>query len=140
MAQYNVQHTCGHEYTHILFGSYKDREWRLERLAETICPECQKAAKLNTLNLFEEENNLHELGGSEKQISWARDIRFQTFKAIEKVKSLAQCGEAIKMVEGWISFLAKQESSKWWIDNRYELPSSSDTDKFTIQKMVELTK
>ncbi len=40
MAQYTVEHSCGHTQVHVLFGPIKDRERKLDWLAEQKCSAC----------------------------------------------------------------------------------------------------
>lgn len=84
MAQYNVDHSCGHSHTHNLVGKHKQREWRLERLAHESCPACQEIERQAE---HERQNRvaaaasaaleLPPLTGSEKQVAWATTIRVQ---------------------------------------------------------------
>ena len=45
MAQYTVEHSCGHTQVHVLFGPTKDRERKLEWMATQPCTECWAAQK-----------------------------------------------------------------------------------------------
>lgn len=45
MAKYNVDHICGHNQTHELFGPGKERDRKIAWLETTICTDCWKAEK-----------------------------------------------------------------------------------------------
>ena len=42
MAKYDVTYSCGHEGTIGVFGPEKDRQWKVDRISEGLCPECAK--------------------------------------------------------------------------------------------------
>lgn len=129
MAKYSVTYTCGHEATIQLFGKHKDREWRLQYEERKLCPDCY----LEKLRKEREEENrkaaeaakeqeLPQLVGSEKQIAWAETIRQ---KFLDKLSDLLThlkseiaadpaCSKTIDSFYG-------ETSSRWWIDNRFEL-------------------
>ena len=47
MAKYTVEHACGHTHEyHQLFGPLKERDRKLEWLAEQDCPDCRREAEL----------------------------------------------------------------------------------------------
>lgn len=46
MAKYDVEHACGHKHEYQLYGSMKERERKLEWLAEQDCPACRRKAEL----------------------------------------------------------------------------------------------
>lgn len=82
MAKYDITYSCGHDGVVNVIGPCKDREWKLERESEKMCPECfenhiqeerEKANKEAAEKAKEME--LPELQGSEKQVSWANTIR-----------------------------------------------------------------
>lgn len=43
MANYTINHTCGHTQDHQIYGPGKDRESKIEWLETTKCTECWKA-------------------------------------------------------------------------------------------------
>ena len=101
MAKYQVKHKCGHEVTTELFGKQTDRNWKLEKMANEICWECEKNERNVAAIESAKENNLPKLQGSEKQIAWAMSIR------AEKLEK-----------HGNIPALIEKTGAKWWIDNR----------------------
>lgn len=79
MAKYIATRSCGHETTHSFHGRVCDCEDLVRYTEETPCPECQNKK-------VEEEYSLPELNGTEKQVSWARSIRRNIIKTLEKDK------------------------------------------------------
>jgi hypothetical protein len=68
MAKYNVTYGCGHKEEIVLWGKHEQRDYRIAQLEAHKCPGC-RAAEAN------EDSSLPILTGSDKQISWAADIR-----------------------------------------------------------------
>lgn len=108
MAKYEVTFSCGHTGTVELFGKTADRERKL-RWYETsaVCPECYKAQQKAESEEF--NAGLPALTGSEKQISWAKDIRAKAIKD--------------SFVKKYFSLISGETSAKWWIENRFDFES-----------------
>ena len=71
MAWYTINYTCGHTERVQLYGAHKDRYAKIEAMERRACPECEaKAAQEQAA-----PDGLPALAGSDKQISWAADIR-----------------------------------------------------------------
>lgn len=71
MAWYTINYTCGHTERVQLYGAHKDRYAKIEAMERRACPECEaKAAQEQAAS-----DGLPALTGSDKQISWASDIR-----------------------------------------------------------------
>lgn len=77
MAKYIITRSCGHETTHQFHGKVCDCESLVRYTENTPCPECQNKE-------VEEKYSLPELKGTEKQVSWARSIRRDIIKKLEK--------------------------------------------------------
>lgn len=81
MAQYNIRHTCGHEETVQIYGTnvHGERQRKAEWLVSKPCRDCERKA-------MREENltGAAELTSSDKQVSWANDLRA---KAIGDIKA-----------------------------------------------------
>ena len=100
MAKYSVKHTCGHISEVALFGPSKDREYRLDRMRENVCLNCENAANAER----NAEAGLPALTGTPKQIAWAESIRAAAMARRElSPETLAQT------------------KASWWIDQRYSL-------------------
>lgn len=130
MAQYNIRHTCGHEETVQIYGTnvHGERQRKAEWLESKPCRDCERKA-------MREENltGAAELTGSDKQVSWANDLRA---KAIGDIKAkLAKLDtQYIAAAQDWkdaqrkageaiIEAMLAETSAKAIIDNRDNLVS-----------------
>ena len=127
MAKYIINHTCGHQVTVQLYGSYKDRERRIAYLETCECDECRKAKANAAAAAAKAERGLADLTGSEKQIAWANTIRENAYKCIDMLEQFATNDQAKQMMSTWRGKMDEETTAKWWIDNRYDLPSDSHT-------------
>lgn len=148
MSTYVIDHQCGHQVTYNLVGRVKDREWRAERLRGQVCDDCYRALRVTesmiagreARNALEDaEVALPALVGSEKQVTWAADLRAQQLvklRALAAGERLAQGGdgalrfERVLLGEGApaatrarifapiLATAAAQTSARWWIDRR----------------------
>lgn len=128
MAYYPVTYSCGHSDRIDLIGKEKDRQRRLAWLESTgLCPECWEKKRAEDKAALEEykeqtaaEYGLPELIGSEKQIKWAKDIRFDFLKKSERLINETNPAAVIllRTMNAWRDNALRQESAKWWIDNR----------------------
>ena len=114
MAKYLITHICGHEEKQQIFGTntHGERQRKADWLASTLCSTCYKAERdaQRKAEIAETEaaNALPELVGSEKQISWAKDIR---------QKMLQDKFGLDGYKKHWIH-IKTETSAKWFIDNR----------------------
>ena len=130
MAQYNIRHTCGHEETVQIYGTnvHGERTSKAEWLESKPCRDCERKA-------MRDENlaGAAELEGSEKQVSWANDLRA---KAIGDIKAkLAKIDtQYIAAPQDWkdaqraagesiITAMLAEASAKTIIDHRLDLVS-----------------
>ena len=130
MAQYNIHHTCGHEETVQIYGTnvHGERQRKAEWLESKPCRDCEREA-------MREENltGAAELTGSDKQVSWANDLRA---KAIGDIKAkLAKIDtKYIAATQEWkdaqrtageaiITAMLAETSAKTIIDHRDNLVS-----------------
>ena len=116
MAQYTVNHTCGHTSNVALFGPMTQRENRLAYLATIDCTECQRAREKAANEAATSQYALVELTGSEKQVAWANDIRAKAITALCKFavatfKRELPAADVERLVNS-------QPNAKFWIDNR----------------------
>ncbi|WP_454887267.1 hypothetical protein [Sphingomonas oryzagri] len=104
-----VTHSCGHQQSHALFGTFAaDIEREARRLARRTCAACYRekrthAAQADTVLLL--DLPLASLEGSDKQVSWAETIRARRIAALIKAA-------------GDVAPLAGRRDAKWWIDHR----------------------
>ena len=107
MAKYNLQYKCGHEEDIVLYGPLKDRDRKLERLANTLCPHCQREQN--------EQRTGITLEGSDKQANWAYDIMKRVNELIDQLAAQIKPDYLAALEEVRADYLARQ-SAKWWID------------------------
>lgn len=86
MAKYSIKHTCGHNEVHQIFGTnaHGERDRKCEWLESRLCEACWKAEKEAQNQASAKENNLPALSGSEKQVSWAGNIRAEKMAEIKE--------------------------------------------------------
>lgn len=84
MAQYIVTYKCGHMGMVELFGRGSDRKYRLRKLAEGNCPDCEKEALRLKIVEFEKERELPGLSGTILQAEWAQKLRYYSIRAVEE--------------------------------------------------------
>lgn len=96
MAQYSIDHSCGHTCTHYLFGRSRDRQSKQDWLAARPCPDCwqqqkteQRTAEGIAAESWAATQKLPVLVGSEKQCAWAETLR---------KKELGDCREALAVL------------------------------------------
>src|SRR5690554_3848949 len=90
MAKYDIIYACGHEGVVNIIGPHKDREWKLEREKEKICPECWRKHIEEEMRRENEEAakkakemELPELSGTPKQVAWAITLRQKLVDVID---------------------------------------------------------
>lgn len=107
MAKYNLQYKCGHEEDIVLYGPLKDRDRKLERMANALCPHCQREQN--------EQRTGITLEGSDKQANWAYDIMKRVNELIDQLAAQIKPDYLAALEEVRADYLAHQ-SAKWWID------------------------
>lgn len=125
MAKYIVKHTCGHQVEVQLFGKYADREKRIAWLETQECDECRHAKANAEAATMKEARGLQDLTGSEKQVAWANTIREKAYKCLDTLTQFATNDQAKAMMDTWRGKMDAETTAKWWIDNRYNIPSES---------------
>lgn len=116
MAKYQVNYSCGHTGVVDLWGKEKERERLIDSWEKTgICKECYKSQVAEKINKLESEKNLPELQGTEKQIAWAKKIRYQKinewkpgyFQAFSIFENILKENDKCKLIEKAKSVLKK---------------------------------
>ena len=81
--KYDITYSCGHAGTVELYGKTSERESKIRWYETTaVCPECykkQQEAAAETTTEYE----LPELGGSEKQVAWAKKLMESAITVLE---------------------------------------------------------
>jgi hypothetical protein len=127
-----ITRVCGHEETVAIYGSYKDRERRLEYEATKLCAACYRAHKSAEADAAKAEVadvisrlGLPELQGTPKQITWATDIRanrvrqlLEEARAIGKTAAefVAACQSTVR--GAYVRRALSEASAAAWIDSR----------------------
>ena len=131
MAKYDVTYSCGHTGVVELFGPDKNRQYRLERLADEICPDCARAAKA----AYAEKLGLTPLTGSEKQISWARDIQLKKLRELDDFEAELKAAPGADGPSAKIVFAAL-ESVRASMKSETEAAKIIDRRDATVRQMV----
>lgn len=76
------------------------------------------------------------LTGSEKQVSWANDIRSGAQEALNTLKPLATNPQAKAVISKWESQMKGMTSAKQWIDSRYDAPKAQTTSNHNVKAYV----
>lgn len=131
MAQYTVQHICGHSQVHQLYGKTADRQSKLQWLASGDCSECYAAAKQQqreqtaaAAQQQADSQGLPQLQGSDKQIAWALTIRESKLQDIADTRTLilGNVGKGPQEISDRalqvLDDMFEQTSAAWWIDHR----------------------
>lgn len=114
MAKYEIKKACGCIETINIGGPVKDRDRKAEWHAEQDCRACQIATQKAEAATEAAALNLAPMTGSEKQISWAMDIRHRFIANVpEKVREIA------------IRLAGRRPEAKFWIDNRADLEKAT---------------
>lgn len=143
MAWYYGKFVCGHEGRVNVIGPIKDRQWKIDKRFEGLCPECYEKQKKEEREKREkeakeqtEEMELPELMGSEKQTKWATTLRVDAIRKMNaNIEELSEKNsEKIKLYDYDDTRIKTSKSellqcvdyactdkvdSKFWIDNRY---------------------
>lgn len=114
--KYEIKHSCGCTETVDIFGTnvHGERDRKVERLESKPCRKCAHA------------NDGEELTGSDKQISWAQDIRHEMSNELDTLHAWAtknaKCDEHRKQFDDNFAVarenMAKITEARWFIDNR----------------------
>ena len=128
MAKYTITHKCGHTVTIQLFGKYADRERRIASLENQECDECIRARENAAVAEAKERRGLADLTGTDKQVAWANAIREYAYRCFDSLAQFANNDLTKAMMASWKEKMDTQTAAKWWIDNRYNLPSNSHQD------------
>ena len=107
MAKYTATYKCGHTEEIQLFGKYDERERKLNKIAETLCPHCKREQN--------EQRTGITLDGSDKQANWAYDIIARVNKVFDDAKAQIK-PEFANLLEQVRADYNSHTSAKWWIE------------------------
>jgi hypothetical protein len=109
--QYHIQHSCGHEVTHQIFGKNADRVDKIEWLKGQPCLDCKREAENEAANNLAAEQGLPPLVGSPKQVAWANTLRQRAWDLIETNQ-----WEEEQYADGLRNWVFSHTQARWWID------------------------
>ena len=117
MAQYTITYECGHTGVVNLFGPHMERDKKIAWLQTQECPECKKSRILEKVSEITRSKNLPSLSGSEKQISWAEEIRAFFINYYDEFAPSVDTSkpELLNIIRDWLISVTESE---FWIDNR----------------------
>ncbi len=132
MAEYTVQHSCGHEVKHRYDGPETERRQREQWLRSKPCQICHHAEQIDTAAKQRDELNLPQLVGEEADIRWAEVVRAKAITHNRKfyarvtrkpdVASQEVLHEAIvQAADDAMRELSSQTAASWWIDHRFDV-------------------
>ena len=134
--KYTVTYACGHTKEVELFGTFKSREYKLEQLKDEMCPDCAKAKHDEYVEDLQKSNEFATLNGSEKQVSWAVDLRDKKIKNLNTLTATvkrskkfveessnpalykARFAKLDAKIDTVIAFYKAQTEAKYFIDTR----------------------
>lgn len=115
--KYTVTYACGHTGEVQLFGKNEDREKKIHYLEKYgLCETCNEKEQETEWNQYETEKNLPLLTGSEKQVKWARKLRFVCLPGIQDALVKFQVPD--NTAKECLAYYAEKDSASWWIEHR----------------------
>ncbi|MGW3197157.1 hypothetical protein ACWDBD_21715 [Streptomyces sp. NPDC001118] len=144
-----IEHVCGHIHTADLLGTnaHGERDRKAEWLATQLCPACARTQRDEDHQRQAEEaahtaaaNDWPTLTGSEKQISWADQIRVAAIEEMTKrLHSRLTADVAEKALAYWTRAALRQTDAAWWIDNRARILPSINSLTLTADERAALS-
>lgn len=153
-----IRHTCNHIMLYPFYGD-DDHTWadRCAQLSENACLLCQanemeaeRAQQLAGIQSLAQERGLIPLEGSDRQVTWAENIRLTAYNSIDKVHEwMARVGPNIKdedpdywdMIERAIAraiiYLDNQTQARWWLDHRAAISNTLDSGRSLLNAVAE---
>lgn len=122
MAQYDIQYRCGHVICEQLYGKTSERQRRIEDAQYRLCPDCYRAEQLAKATETNEAAGLPALTGTEKQITWAEQIRAKAMSQLTELEAQAAKSNGTEAQKQQLAdaaaTLRAKSSAAYWIDNR----------------------
>lgn len=127
MAKYQILYLCGHTEEKQLFGPEARRQSYIAWCGEAAqCTACRKADAEAATEALEVEYGLPALQGSEKQVAWARTIRFKALReVIDYIDQKRSKAEQLGILEKFeaqaaekLQILCRPAAARFWIDGR----------------------
>lgn len=94
-----VTYRCGHEGEIEVYGKADKRNYVVSMKERDLCPECYKKEQQEKISKETKEIGFPELNGSEKQISWANQIRLNASKDLSDTEKNARQLKLLKLIK-----------------------------------------
>ena len=94
-----VTYSCGHEGKIEVYGKADKRNYVVSMKERDLCPECYRKEQQEKISTETKEMRFPELNGSEKQISWANQIRLNASKDLSDTEKNARQLKLLKLVK-----------------------------------------
>ena len=94
-----VTYSCGHEGKIEVYRKADKRNYVISMKERDLCPECYKKEQQEKTSKETKEIGFPELNGSEKQISWANQIRLNASKDLSDTEKNARQLKLLKLVK-----------------------------------------
>ena len=94
-----VTYSCGHEGKIEVYGKADKRNYVISMKERDLCPECYKKEQQEKTSKETKETGFPDLNGSEKQISWANQIRLNASKDLSDTEKNARQLKLLKLVK-----------------------------------------
>ena len=131
MARYTITYKCGHTEEVQLYGKESERQRKIDWDKTNDCPKCRAMEAKEAAKTA----GLPELTGSDKQITWASEIRNTALEVLDKAMPMFK-PEMLETFTGLRSqWLNKETSASYWIDNREDL----DDARYIINAIIKST-
>jgi hypothetical protein len=122
MAQYDITYQCGHIIHEQLYGKTSERQRHMADAQYRLCPECYRAQQLAKATEANEAAGLPALTGSEKQITWAEQIRAKLMAELAEMEAMAVKSNGTEAQKQQLAdaaaTLRAKASAAYWIDSR----------------------
>lgn len=102
----------------LLYRNARDREHKLLRLEQQICPVCKKEERLALIAEWVEAVGLEPLQGTEAQVVWAEELRYE------------------RLVDS--TLYVEERDAAWWIDRRFDSSAAFAANTSAVEVMVWL--
>ena len=94
-----LTYSCGHEGEIEVYGKADKRNYVVSMKERDICPDCYKKQQQEITIKETKESGFPELNGSEKQISWANQIRIKASKDLADKERNARQLKLLKLIK-----------------------------------------
>ena len=94
-----VTYSCGHEGKIEVYGKADKRNYVVSMKERDLCPDCYKKQQQEITKKESEKSGFPELNGSEKQISWANQIRIKASKDLADEERNARQLKLLKLIK-----------------------------------------